>query len=132
MVEFYNELLIRNVDCGLLYFKIKDDKAIKEYEDLKKEKSAIENGDSPDGKRIAEVQKRIEELSKEIFSMKKPVRFSDKSNRFYYSGTIADSLMGRKLRQVAEEKGDTDAIRNRGDSDYTDLIINLKLYLTRV
>ena len=35
MVDFYNEMLIRNVDCGLLYFQIKDDKVIKEYEDLK-------------------------------------------------------------------------------------------------
>ena len=51
MVDFYNEMLIRNIDCGLLYFQIKDDKVIKEYEDLKKEKSAIENGDSPDDKR---------------------------------------------------------------------------------
>ena len=62
MVEFYNEMLIRTVDCGLLYFKIKDDKAIKEYEDLKKEKRTIENSDSTDGKRITELQKRIYEL----------------------------------------------------------------------
>lgn len=126
MAEFYNEMLIRNVDCGLLYFQIKDNKAIEKYEKLKKEKVEIENSDSPDGERLKEVQNQIEKLAKVIFSMKKPITFPDKSNRFYYSGTIADSLMGRKLRQVAEEKGDTDAIRNRGDSDYTDLIINLK------
>ena len=127
MVEFYNEMLIRNVDCGLLYFKIKDDKAIAEYGKLKKEKAVIDNNDRPDKDRLKEVQKRIEELSKEIFSMKKPVEFPDRSNRFYYSGTIADSLMGRKLRQVARDRGEYDkVIKTVGDSDYTDLIINLK------
>lgn len=127
MAEFYNEMLIRNVDCGLLYFKIKDDKAIAEYGKLKKEKAVIDNNDRPDKDRLKEVQKRIEELSKEIFSMKKPVEFPDRSNRFYYSGTIADSLMGRKLRQVARDRGEYDkVIKTVGDSDYTDLIINLK------
>lgn len=127
MAEIYNEMLIRNVDCGLLYFQIKDDEAIREYEDLKKEKNAIDNSDNPDDKRLTEVQKRIEELSKEIFSMKKPVKLSDKNNRFYYSGTIADSLMGRKLRQAAKDREEYDkVIKTVGDSDYTDLIINLK------
>lgn len=127
MAEIYNEMLIRNVDCGVLYFQIKDDEVIKEYEELKKEKAVIENGDSPDDKRLAEVQKRIEELSKEIFSMKKKINLSDKNNRFYYSGTIADSLMGRKLRQVAKDREEYDkVIKTVGDSDYTDLIINLK------
>lgn len=126
MVDFYNEMLIRNIDCGLLYFQIKDDKVIKEYEDLKKEKNAIENGDSPDDKRLVEVQKRIEELSKEIFTMKKLVTFSDKDNRFYYSGTISDSLMGRKLRQVARSREEYEkVIREANGVDYTDLIINL-------
>lgn len=127
MVEFYNEMLIRNVDCGLLYFQIKDNKAIEKYEKLKKEKVEIENSDNPDGERLKEVQNQIEKLAKEIFSMKKPITFSDKNNRFYYSGTIADSLMGRKLRQVARDREEYDkVIRTVGDSDYTDLIINLK------
>ena len=65
-------------------------------------------------------------MNKEIFSFKKPIEFPDKNNRFYYSGTIADSLLGRKLRQVAKEKNDEKAIRTIGDSDYTDLIINIK------
>lgn len=127
MAEIYNEMLIRNVDCGVLYFQIKDDEAIKEYEELKKEKAVIENSDNSDRERFVEVQKRIEELSKGIFSMKKPVKFSEKNNRFYYSGTIADSLMGRKLRQAAKDREEYDkVIRTVGDSDYTDLIINLK------
>ena len=126
MAEIYNEMLIRNVDCGVLYFQVKDDEAIKEYEELKREKAVIENSDSSDDKKLVEVQKRIEELSKGIFSMKKPVKFSEKNNRFYYSGTIADSLLGRKLRQLVKEKNDDIAIRTIGDSDYTDLIINLK------
>lgn len=120
-------MLIRNVDCGLLYFQIKDNKAIEKYEKLKKEKVEIENSDNPDGERLKEVQNQIEKLAKEIFSMKKPITFSDKNNRFYYSGTIADSLMGRKLRQVARDREEYDkVIRTVGDSDYTDLIINLK------
>lgn len=127
MTEFYNEMLIRNVDCGLLYFQIKDDKAIKEYEDLKKKKSAIENSDSPDDRRLIKVQKRIEELSKKIFSFKKPIEFPEKDNRYYYSGTISDSLMGRKLRQVAKSRGEYEkVIREANGVDYTDLIINLK------
>lgn len=127
MAEIYNEMLIRNVDCGVLYFQIKDDEAIKEYEELKKEKAVIENSDNSERERYIEVQKRIEELSKEIFSMKKEVKFPDKNNRFYYSGTISDSLMGRKLRQMASSREEYDkVIKTVGDSDYTDLIINLK------
>lgn len=127
MVEFYNEMLIRNVDCGLLYFQIKDDEAIQEYENLKKEKYAIEKSDNLDHERLVEVQNRIEELNKEIFSFEKPIKFPKKNNRFFYSGTIDDSLFGRKLRQVAKDRGQYDkVIKTVGDSDYTDLIINIK------
>lgn len=127
MVEFYNEMLIRNVDCGYLYFQIKDDELIKEYEDLKKEKTAIENNYSLDEKRLVEINGEIEELSKEIFSFNKNIEIPKKSNRFYYSGTLADSLMGRKLREVAKEREEYDkVIRTVGDSDYTDLFINIK------
>lgn len=127
MAEIYNEMLIRNVDCGLLYFQSKDDKAIEKYEKLKKEKVEIEKSDNPDEKRLAEVQEQIEELSKEIFSMKKPIKFSDKNNRFYYSGTIADSLMGRELRQVARSREEyKKVIKEANGVDYTDLILNLK------
>lgn len=28
MAEIYSEMLIRNVDCGLLYFQIKDDELL--------------------------------------------------------------------------------------------------------
>lgn len=111
----------------MLYFQIKDDKAIQEYEDLKKEKAAIEKCENLEHERLVEVQNRIEELNKEIFSFEKPIKFPEKNNRFYYSGTIADSLMGRKLRQVAKDRGEYDkAIKTVGDSDYTDLIINIK------
>lgn len=127
MADFYNEILIRNVDCGVLYFQIKDDEVIKEYEELKKEKAALEQSKEPDEKRLAEVQTKIEELSKDIHTFKnKEIKFSDKNNRYRYSGTIADSLMGRKLRQVAKDREDDKAIRTVGDSDYTDIIINLK------
>lgn len=126
MVEFYNEILIRNVDCGVLYFQIKDDKVIKEYEQLKKEKAVLEEQDERDKNRFLEVQNKIEELSKQIHSFDKEIIFSTNNNRFRYSGTIADSLMGRKLRQVAKARNDDKAIKTVGDSDYTDLIINLK------
>ena len=66
MADFYNEILIRNVDCGVLYFQIKDDEVIKEYEELKKEKAALEQSKEPDEKRLAEVHTKIEELSKYI------------------------------------------------------------------
>lgn len=87
----------------------------------------MENSDSPDAKRLVETQKKIEELSKKIYSFEKSIKFPKKNNRFYYSGTIADSLMGRKLRQVAEDRGEyQDVIKESSGSDYTDLIINLK------
>ena len=122
MADIYNEMLIRNVDCGVLYFQIKDDEVIKEYEKLKKEKAA-----EKDEKRLLEIQTQIEELSKKIHTFKdKEIKFSDKSNRYRYSGTIADSLMGRKLRQVVKDRGEEKVIRTVGDSDYTDIIINLK------
>lgn len=126
MAEFYNEILIRNVDCGVLYFQIKDDKLIRQYEQLKKEKSVLEqDADAED--RLSDVQSQMEGLSKQIHTFKsKEIKFSDKSNRYRYSGTIADSLMGRKLRQVVKERQEDKMIRTVGDNDYTDIIINLK------
>lgn len=126
MAEIYNDMLIRNVDCGVLYFQIKDDKVIKEYEQLKKEKAAIEEMTERDEKRLLEVQTKIEQLSKQIHSFDKNIEFSTTNNRFRFSGTIADSLMGRKLRQVAKTRQDDDRIKTVGDADYTDLIINIK------
>lgn len=128
MVEFYNEMLIRNIDCGLLYFQIKDDKAIEEYEKLKKEKKELEQAKDINVKRLAEVQEQVEELSKKITTFKdKDIKFDNKNNRYIYSGTIADSLMGRRLRRVARDREEYDkVIKTVGDSDYTDLIINLK------
>ena len=127
MMDFYNEILIKNIDCGVLYFQIKDDKTIEEYEKLKKEKKELEQAKDTNVERLIEVQKQIEDLSKKITTFKdKDIKFENKDNRYRYSGTIADSLMGRKLRQVAKSKGKEDAIRTVGDSDYTDIIINLK------
>lgn len=127
MIEFYNEMLIRNIDCGYLYFQIKDDRVINEYEKLKKEKKELEQAKDTDAERLAVVQEQIEDLSKKITTFKdKDIKLDNKNNRYIYSGTIADSLMGRKLRQLVKEKNDEKAIRTIGDSDYTDLIINLK------
>ncbi len=127
MIDFYNEILIKNIDCGVLYFQIKDDKTIEEYEKLKKEKKELEHEKDTNVERLIEVQKQIEDLSKKITTFKnKDIKFDNKDNRYRYSGTIADSLMGRKLRQVAKSKGQEDTIRTVGDSDYTDIIINLK------
>lgn len=127
MVEFYNEILIRNVDCGLLYFQIKDDELIKQFEQLKREKAELEKETNTDEKHLSDVQYQIEKLSKQIHTFKdKDIELSTTNNRFRYSGTIADSLMGRKLRQVVKDHEDDKAIRTIGDNDYTDIIINLK------
>ncbi|MEY8432948.1 hypothetical protein AALC75_20985 [Lachnospiraceae bacterium 48-42] len=127
MTEFYNEMLIKNIDCSLLYLQIKDDELIKEYEDLKKKKKILIEKDETDHDEFVALDKRIEELNKEIFSFKKPIEFPDKDNIFYYSGTLSDSLLGRKLREVAKDRGEYEkVIRKSNGVDYTDLIINLK------
>ncbi len=93
-------MLIRNIDCGLLYFQIKDDEVIKEYEKLKKEKIELEHNKPDNEEKLMQLQKKMEELSNTIYSFDKNIKLSDKNNRFYYSGTITDSLMARKLRQI--------------------------------
>lgn len=116
-----NDILIRNMDASYLYWKIKDDGAIAEYENKKKELSSTDN---------QEVQDRVQELSKQIFSFGSDIKLPEKDNRYLYSGTLTDSLMTRKLRQVVNNKDG--AIRSvKTDStasgtDYTDIIINLK------
>lgn len=127
MTEFYNEMLIKNIECSLLYLQIKDDGLIKEYEDLKKRKKILIEKDETDHDEFVALDKRIEELNKEIFSFKKPIEFPDKDNIFYYSGTLSDSLLGRKLREVAKDRGEYEKVIRKSNSvDYTDLIINLK------
>ena len=116
-----NDILIRNMDASYLYWKIKDDGAIAEYENKKKELSSTDN---------QEVQDRVQELSKQIFSFGTDIKLPEKDNRYLYSGTLTDSLMTRKIRQVVNNKDG--AIRSvKTDStasgtDYTDIIINLK------
>lgn len=116
-----NDILIRNIDASYLYWKIKDDGAIAEYESKKKELSSEDN---------QEVQDRVQELSKQILSFKKDIKLPEKDNRYLYSGTLTDSLMTRKLRQVVNNKDG--AIRSvktdstASETDYTDIIINLK------
>ena len=127
MKKTYNEMLIRNIDCGLLYFQIKDDKAIKEYEKLKKEKFELEHNKPDNQEKFMQLQKKMEELSNIIYSFDRNIKLSDKNNRFYYSGTITDSLMALKLRQITEDRDEINKrIKRIGNSDYTDLIINLK------
>lgn len=127
MKKTYNEMLIRNIDCGLLYFQIKDDEVIKEYEKLKKEKIELEHNKPDNQEKLMQLQKKMEELSNIIYSFDKNIKLSDKNNRFYYSGTITDSLMALKLRQIVEDTNEKDKrIKTVGNSDYTDLIINLK------
>lgn len=116
-----NDILIRNMDASYLYWKIKDDGAIVEYENKKKELSSTDN---------QEVQDRVQELSKQIFSFGTDIKLPEKDNRYLYSGTLTDSLMTRKLRQVVNNKDG--AIRSvktdstASETDYTDIIINLK------
>lgn len=127
MKEFYSEILIKNIDCGVLYFQIKDDEIIAEYEKLKKEKKELEQLKKTDTDKLSNVQEQIETLSKKIHTFKdKDIKFENKDNRYRYSATLPDSLFTRKLRQVAKSKGEENAIRKSGDSWYTDIIINMK------
>lgn len=128
MSKEFNETLIRNLDAGFLYWKIKDDKIIKKYEYLKsKIKYANENG-----LKEKMLKEEVEELSKVIFSFSdKEIVLDSKDVRYRYTGTLADSLMSRKLRETAEVFDDNLAFRTvKGDggrgTDYTDIIINLK------
>lgn len=123
-------ILIRNMDASFLYWQIKNDKKIQEYEE--KRKKLAEAKKNKDDKSIKKLNKELEPLSHEVFSFKdkdgknKNIKLDWKDNRYRYTGTLADSLMSRKLRQVAKDRGDEKAIRDIGDSQYTDLIINLK------
>nr|WP_296093281.1 hypothetical protein [uncultured Dorea sp.] len=110
-----NDILIRNIDASYLYWKIKDDKVIAEYESKKKELSSTDN---------QEIQNRVQELSKQIFSFGTDIKLPEKDNRYLYSGTLTDSLMTRKLRQVVNGSVKTDSTAS--GTDYTDIIINLK------
>ena len=124
----FNEILIRSVDCSLLYNKIKNNDLIEEYERLKFEIARLKDKQDQD---VEQLEQRREELSKQIFSFDgKNIVWDNADTRFVYTGTISDSLMSRKLRQVV--KDDKGAIRNYGASDtssgtdFTDIIINLK------
>lgn len=64
-----NDILIRNIDASYLYWKIKDDEAIAEYESKKKELSSTDN---------QEVQDRVQELSKRIFSFRTDIKLPEK------------------------------------------------------
>lgn len=124
--EVNNEILIKNVDCGLLYFQIKDDVLIDRYESLKARKAELLK-DSNKKAELETVQKEIESVSQEIHSFKgKDIELASNDNRLRYSGSVTDSLMSRKLRTLASEKKDKTAFRTVGESDYTDLIINVK------
>ena len=124
--EINNEILIKNVDCGLLYFQIKDDVLIDKYESLKARKAELLE-DSNKKAELETVQKEIESVSQEIHSFRdKNIELASTDNRFRYSGSVTDSLMSRKLRALAIEKKDKTAFRTVGESDYTDLIINVK------
>ena len=117
----YNDILIRNIDASYLYLKIKDDEVIAEYENEKKKLSKVDN---------QEQQEKVERLSKKIFSFEPKITLPTKQNRYLYSGTLTDSLMTRKLREVVNSKGgEGKAVKmdsGASEVDYTDVIINLK------
>lgn len=122
-MKHYNDILIRNIDASYLYWKIKDDEVIAEYESKKKELANTEE-------KNPELQNRVETLSKQIFSFKSEIELPNKDNRYLYSGTLTDSLMTRKLRQVVKNKdGAIRSVKSNSTvpgTDYTDIIINLK------
>lgn len=126
MTKVFNEILVRNIDASFLYWKIKDDKKIKEYEKAKEDLSKVKDSDIPkEDEKYVKANNIVNKLSQEVFSFDgKDIQLDSKDTRFKYTGTISDSLMSRKLRQVT--KDNKDAFRTSGDTDYTDLIINLK------
>lgn len=122
-MKYNNDILIRNIDASYLYWKIKDDEVIAEYESKKKELVNTEE-------KNPELQNRVETLFKQIFSFKSEIELPNKDNRYLYSGTLTDSLMTRKLRQVVNNKdGAIRSVKSNPTvpgTDYTDIIINLK------
>ena len=124
--EINNEILIRNIDCGLLYLQIKDEVLIDKYESLKARKAELLE-DRNKKSELEIIQDELESVSKEIHTFKeKDIELASNDNRIRYSGSVTDSLMSRKLRALASEKKDKTAFRTVGESDYTDLIINVK------
>ena len=119
--KIYNEMLIKNVDAGTLYMAIKNDDDINKYEEVKKQ--VIEHEEGTD--EYIKLCEEREKLSQKIFTFKdKDVIFPQADVRYRYTGTITDSLMSRKIRTLVAD--DPKAIRTVGDTDYTDLIINIK------
>lgn len=94
-MKYNNDILIRNIDASYLYWKIKDDEVIAEYESKKKELANTEE-------KNPELQNRVETLSKQIFSFKSEIELPNKDNRYLYSGTLTDSLMSRKIRRMVK------------------------------
>lgn len=122
-MKHYNDILIRNIDASYLYWKIKDDEVIAEYESKKKELANTEE-------KNPELQNRVETLSKQIFSFKSEIELPNKDNSYMYSGTLTDSLMSRKIRRMVKNKdGAIRSVKSNPTvpgTDYTDIIINLK------
>ena len=122
-MKYNNDILIRNIDASYLYWKIKDDEVIAEYESKKKELANTEE-------KNPELQNRVETLSKQIFSFKSEIELPNKDNRYLYSGTLTDSLMSRKIRRMVKNKdGAIRSVKSNPTvpgTDYTDIIINLK------
>lgn len=120
--QIYGDILIRNIDASYLYWKIKDDAAIREYEREKKKLSAM--GSKEENKAIEE---KVEKLANQIFSFKPEITLPRKDTRYMYSGTLTDSLMTRHLREVVKDTDDTIRMDSTAPGTaYTDVIINLK------
>lgn len=104
------ELLIRNMDAKELYYKA-NGTLLKDFLELEKDEN----------------ENRWNELNESIHSFENKDIILDKdTSRFSYTGTIADSLLTRKLRQVIKDRKDKSAIKVKNGVEYTDLIVNLK------
>lgn len=107
---------IMNLEVGSIYFYHRDEQAITEFETEKIK---------PDGERD---NQKIADLSKKIFSFTGiDYKISTADKWKFYKGTLADSLMARKLRELAEAKEDTSSIVSKKSAsyDYCDIVINL-------
>ena len=110
------EMKILNLEASTLYWLNRDEKKITEYESLK---SALKAGEQVDNR-------RLETLSREIYSFAGMNHDLQTATMWkFLRGTVADSLMSRKLRSISRN-GRNDIVTDKSDSyDICFMVVNL-------